>query len=48
MKKAETQNESLRQSEKISKNNEKYFHQTMLDIFEKNDFCMRLNKNVCH
>lgn len=46
MKKAETQNESLRQSEKISKNNEKYFHQTMLDIFEKNDFCMRLNKNV--
>lgn len=46
MKKAEIQNESLRQSEKISKNNEKYFHQTMLDIFEKNDFCMRLNKNV--
>lgn len=46
MKKAETQNESLKQSEKISKNNEKYFHQTMLDIFEKNDFCMRLNKNV--
>lgn len=46
MKKAEIQNESLKQSEKISKNNEKYFHQTMLDIFEKNDFCMRLNKNV--
>lgn len=46
MKKAETQNESLRKDERISKNNEKYFHQTMLDIFEKNDFCMRLNKNV--
>lgn len=46
MKKAEIQNESLRKDERISKNNEKYFQQTMRDIFEKNDFCMRLNKNV--
>lgn len=46
MKKAEIQNESLRKDERISKNNEKYFQQTMRGIFEKNDFCMRLNKNV--
>ena len=46
MKKAEMQNERLRKAERITKNNEKYFQQSMKEIFEKNDFCMRLNKNV--